>query len=95
MNEDNYLIDGNMSIDFDAHAAYLTINPCADQLFTVQHNDIVNIDYNAKGEIHGFELLNIDKGFPVEEMAERNSILWGMLKNANDRLAAARSSFTG
>lgn len=90
MNEDNYYIDGNLSIDFDANAAYLTINPCNDQLFTIQHNEIVNIDYNSKGEIHGFELLSLNEKFPVEEMAEKGSILWKILEKANANLVSIK-----
>lgn len=93
--KDNFLVDGNLTIDFTVHAVYLTITPELKgvQLFTIEHNDTVNIDYDISGQVYGIELLTMKHGFPVEELAEQGSDLWKEIEEANRKLAVARESF--
>ena len=78
-----YYLNEQLSIDYEANAAYVTVAPCESQLFTVEHNNIVYIDYDDRGNLHGIELLDLKSLYPVDELAEKNSDLWELLTKVN------------
>lgn len=83
-----YVKIDNLSIDFEAEAAYLTVDEilAGEEVFTVEHNPNVYIDYDSRGNLKGFELLDLEAGFPVEEMTENNSDLCHVLTKANETI---------
>lgn len=83
-----YVQIDNLSIDFEAEAAYLTVGEVLDgeEIFTVEHNQNVYIDYDSRGNLKGFELLDLEAGFPVAEMTENDSELCHALTEANETI---------
>jgi uncharacterized protein YuzE len=84
--------NGNLSVDFDAECAYLTVKKTNEQIFTVEHNSVTLVDYNARGEVCGYELLSLRHGFPTAELVEREHELWDMLEEANAALEEVKSN---
>lgn len=76
--------DTTLKIDMEAEAAYLSITSKFDQLFTTQHNDSVMVDFNWDGNLVGIELLNLEEGYPLNELATPGSSLYLLLEQANE-----------
>lgn len=79
-----------LKVDFEVEAAYLTIRKQDEQLFTLSHDDFINVDYNARGEAIGYEILTLDRGFPVDDILSVDSPCYGLLVEANAKLAELR-----
>jgi uncharacterized protein YuzE len=86
--------NGNLTVDFEAECAYLTIKDETGQLFTVEHNSVTLVDYNARGEVCGYELLSLKHGFPTSELLEREHKLWATLEEANVALKEIKRNHT-
>jgi hypothetical protein len=88
LDHDKRVLTGGFELvtDFEIGATYLTIKEDAGQVFTVIHSETVNIDYDYDSALVGIELLDLQNGFPVQDLASEGSDLHKALTEANTYL---------
>jgi uncharacterized protein YuzE len=88
LDHDQRVLTGGFELttDFEVGATYLKIKEDAGQIFTVEHNEQVLIDYDYDSALVGIELLDLKTGFPVTDLASEGSDLFKALTEANSYL---------